>query len=97
VEFAEIFSARSWTPIRGCPGRYGLADGAVLESPGALVPDAAAREFRVTSARDVVIVIPFADGGGLISYKRGDGTYVHTLNDDDGFRRKLTQLHIQLG
>jgi hypothetical protein len=91
-----MFAARSWTPIRGCPGRFGLADGAVRVSPAALVPGAEAQEFRVAKARDVVIVTRFAAGGGLISYQRHDGMFIHTLNTADGLARKLLQLGIQL-
>jgi hypothetical protein len=91
VEFDAVFAARAWTAIRG------LAAGAVREPPESLAPDATAREFRVRNARDVVVVTPFVAGGGLISYRRADGTYLHTLNTSDGFVRKLVQLGIQLG
>jgi hypothetical protein len=67
----------------------------VAEAPEALVPDVRAQEFLVPSARDRVIVVPLRSGG-LISYKRSDGTYVHTLNTADGFARKLAQLGIEL-
>jgi hypothetical protein len=73
-----------------------LADGAVREAPGSLVPGIPSQEFRVAAARDVVVVVPLASGG-LISYKRADGTFVHTLNTPDGFARKLAQLGITLG
>jgi hypothetical protein len=39
-------------------------------------------------------VAALRDGGGLISYARGDGSYLHTLNTPDGFARKLRQLGI---
>ena len=97
MDFDALFAARAWTAIRGCPGRFGLAAGAVHEPPESLAPDATTREFRVPNARDVVVVTPFVAGGGLISYQRVDGTYLHTLNTPDGFARKLLQLGIQLG
>lgn len=50
-------------------------------------------EFRVKAARDVVIVARFNDGG-LISYRRDDGSFIHTLNTQAGFLRKLQQLGI---
>ena len=96
MDFVTVYEMRAWMPIRSCPGQYGLAAGAVAEAPSALVPDAAQYEFAVPSARDVVVVVPLADGG-LISYRRADGTYVHTLNTRDGFARKLNQLGITLG
>lgn len=60
-----------------------------------MVADAKAQQFHVAAARDAVVVVPLSDGG-LISYSRADGTYVHTLNTRDGFARKLAQLGIQL-
>ena len=52
-------------------------------------------EHVVTAARDPVVVAVFADGG-LISYRKPDGRYVHTLNSRDGLERKLRELGIDL-
>jgi hypothetical protein len=94
VDFQTLFAARRWTPIRNCPGRFGLAEGAVYDSPASLVPSVDLKEFRVRLAKDPVVVAAFAAGGGLISYRRSDGTFVHTLNTPQGFMRKLAQLGI---
>jgi len=51
--------------------------------------------FAVDAARDPVHVA-LLDGGGLISYRRADGHFVHTLNTPDGLARKLAQLGIEL-
>ena len=51
-------------------------------------------EYEVDSARDLVL-ISIINNGGIISYKRTDGTYVHTLNTMDGFIRKLNNLGIK--
>jgi hypothetical protein len=73
-----------------------LSDGPTHLTPGALAgPGAEIFKFTVDEAPDEVVVIPLA-GGGLISYGRADGTYVHTLNDPEGFSRKLSQLGIAL-
>jgi hypothetical protein len=58
-----------------------------------VAPDAAIVEHRAAGTRDTVLVARFADGG-LISYLRADGTYVHTLNTCEGLERKLAQLGI---
>jgi hypothetical protein len=55
----------------------------------------AAPEFRTDRARDPVVVVKLQDGG-VISYKKPDGKYVHTLNTQEGFERKLVQLGISL-
>jgi hypothetical protein len=52
-------------------------------------------EFIVAQAKDIVVVAQLEDGG-LISYKKIDGTYLHTLNTVEGFSRKLSQLGILL-
>ena len=57
--------------------------------------DCAPMEFLVKAAKDSVLVLPL-EGGGLITYRRLDGTYLHTLNDEAGFQRKLEQLGIRL-
>lgn len=51
-------------------------------------------EYQVDTAKDLVLVARL-DKGGLISYKRKDGSLLHTLNTPAGFRRKLSQLGIK--
>ena len=96
MDFQTLFTGRRWAPIRNCPGRFGLAEGAVYDSPASLAPGVELNEFRVPLAKDPVVVAAFAAGGGLISYRRSDGTFVHTLNTPQGFARKLSQLGIRL-
>jgi hypothetical protein len=96
VTFDTLRSQWNWKPIRHCPGRYKLA-GVRPDLPlEALVgPETVGTEFSVESAPDRVVVACL-DGGGIISYKRSDGTYLHTLNDPEGFARKLRHLGIVL-
>jgi hypothetical protein len=51
-------------------------------------------EHASVSARDPVIVTPL-DDGGLISYRKPDGMFLHTLNTREGLERKLRQLGIR--
>jgi hypothetical protein len=91
-----IKAAWTWRPIANCPGRFVLSDSTRELAPRDLVgPEVRFEEFRVPAARDVVVVGRF-DEGGLISYKRSNGTYVHTLNTVEGFERKLAQLGVRL-
>lgn len=86
-----------WKPIRNCPGRFVLVGGRSDISPEVILGHASQlTEFKVKAARDTVVVARI-DGGGLISYKRPDGTYVHTLADTHGFSRKMEQLGIVPG
>jgi hypothetical protein len=94
--YSSLLASGSWRPIRHCPGRS-LWTGATGLLPKDLVGQAdTVQAFRVPVAPDVVHVVAFDDGGGLISYEKPDGTFVHTLNTPDGFTRKLTQLGISL-
>ena len=49
--------------------------------------------YQVEAADDTVLVVTL-DEGGVISYQKPDGLFVHTLNTPEGFRRKLRQLGI---
>ncbi|HEY5754379.1 MAG TPA: hypothetical protein VIU34_01090 [Steroidobacter sp.] len=63
--------------------------------PEGIVPGASgASEHVSVTANDPVIVTPFEDGG-LISYRKADGKFLHTLNTREGFERKLRQLGIR--
>ncbi len=95
MTYASIQSAGSWRPLRHCPGRSiweGASDRRPSDLVGAVV---AVRVFRVPTAADPVHVAPL-DEGGLISYEKADGRFVHTLNTPEGFARKLEQLGIRL-
>ena len=92
-DLARRFELR---PIRNCPGRFILRNAPPELTPRELLAsEAEIRAFNVSSARDTVLVVPL-DRGGLISYQRADGTHLHTLNDDEGFERKLRELGIQI-
>ncbi len=92
----DLMKAWAWKPIPGCPGRYVLGEASPYLSLEALLgPEAQAREFQVEAAKDVVLVVSL-DRGGMISYRRGDGTFLHTLNTTEGFERKLAQLGIDV-
>ena len=94
--FSALFERWAWRPIPNCPGRYVLAAGSVTTPPEEMVPGSTrGAEHVCVTARDPVIVTPCKDGG-LISYRKADGMFLHTLNTRDGFERKLLQLGIPL-
>lgn len=94
--FAGLLEQWEWKPIHHCQGRYVLSAAPRDLSIEALAgPGATVFRLRVEGARDTVAVSTLVDGG-LIAYERADGTVIHTLNDPDGFLRKLTQLGISL-
>jgi hypothetical protein len=94
--FGTLKANWSWKPIRNCPGRYVLYDASTKLSPEELIgSDVKLNEYHVPGAKDAVIASDLGNGG-LISYRRADGTYVHTLNTAEGFERKLQSLGIDL-
>jgi hypothetical protein len=98
MTFAELFETLSWKPIKNCPGRYVL-QGATnnLLRVGELTGNIAlGSAHKVSAARDLVLVAALEGGGGIISYQREDGSFLHTLNTPEGFHRKLRQLGINL-
>jgi hypothetical protein len=108
MTFEKLATEWTWQPIRNCPGRFVLSlDREDTTAPAGVAPvpalspqDLAGAEtvfwtHVVPTARDPVVVGRL-DQGGLISYQRRDGTYVHTLNTQAGFERKLRQLGIML-
>jgi hypothetical protein len=93
----ELLSER-WRlrPIRNCPGRYVLADAPPTLGPAALLEGRVpSHSFHSPAVRDLILVAYFGPGG-LISYQRADGGYLHTLNTEEGFWRKIRQLGIDL-
>ncbi len=96
ITFHELTAKWDTRPIHNCPGRFVIRTHAADLSPRELLgPDVEIHEFNVAGARDTVLVARL-DGGGLISYRRSDGTYLHTLNTDEGFERKLFDLGIEM-
>lgn len=94
VTFEELRARFPWRPMQGCPGRYLLAGGPVASPPGDLFGDLGFREARSAQAPDCVLVAAVR-GGGIISYAKKNGTFVHTLGDGVGFARKLHALGLE--
>lgn len=94
MTFDRVKDLGAWMPIRGCPGRFVLRGAPATYSITDLLGEGInIQEFRSRKARDVVCVACL-DDGGMISYHRPDGTWLHTLNTTEGFSRKLDQLEI---
>jgi hypothetical protein len=104
ITFESIFQTKQWNEIRDCPGRF------IIKKKNGNCSELGPTDFiyYLTSIqtvsvevfpnqiekKDRVFLVPFPDGGGLLSYLKQDGTYVHTLNTPSGFERKLTALGI---
>jgi hypothetical protein len=96
ITFNQLANRWELRPIRNCPGRFIIHTAAAELTPRELLgSEAAVETFKVSAARDTVLVAPL-EGGGLISYRRPDGRHLHTLNTDEGFERKLLDLGIMI-
>ena len=94
MNFDQLFESFEWKPVANCAGRFVMRNAPKNLTFCDLIGDqVAVSEFKVEAARDTVLVARF-EGGGLISYRREDGSCLHTLNTDEGFSRKLAQLGI---
>jgi hypothetical protein len=99
----------SWHEIRGCPGRFivsKLGDDVPPEfiiqrlisasSSGEEHSSVRTAKFPRTDQDDVFVAV-FLDesGGGLITFCKRDGHFVHTLNEPNGLERKLKGLGLE--
>ena len=96
LSFEELVLRWKWREIPGCPGRYSLSPAVFSGKPEELLGGALqVREYRSAHAPDSISVVVL-DGGGLTSYRKADGWFIHTLNTPEGFKRKLRQLEIDV-
>jgi hypothetical protein len=96
ITFDKIRKEWELKPIRNCPGRFVIhLPDAELSLQDLFGQNVEVQIFQVAAARDTVLVVRM-DEGGLISYRRTDGTYLHTLNTTEGFARKLLSLNIEV-
>ena len=92
MRFETLFASLDWTPIPGCPGRYLLRTDRAAIPPAVLVgDDATMQQYSSPQAADP-IELALLEDGAVLSYRKPDGRYVHTLNTPEGLARKLAQL-----
>ena len=95
--YNRVFADHQWKPIHNCPGRFTFPGGSSsLTAQDIIGIQIKSQRFVLEKIPDEVIVAEFKTGGGLISYVKGAGKFLHTLNDKQGFARKLEQLEIIL-
>ncbi len=96
MTFETLWKRGVWVPIRDCPGRFVLHGQAPSFSLAELFGcEPEILRFPTSAARDCVLVVRLQEGG-VISYQRPDGSFLHTLATEEGLGRKLTQLGIHL-
>lgn len=92
----DLLNEYEWRQIPNCRGRFTMAtQRPELGMADLMGDDCQPVEIRSAMAGDAILIVPLKDGG-VISYRREDGTCLHTLNTPEGFRRKLKDLGIDL-
>ncbi|MBN1606774.1 MAG: hypothetical protein JW940_09075 [Polyangiaceae bacterium] len=92
--FDAVHARWNWKAIPDCPGRYVLRGAASNLSIEQVAGEAlAVHEVHATTTADTILVAPF-EGGGLLSFRKPDGSIVHTLNTPEGLARRLALLEL---
>jgi hypothetical protein len=95
--FEQAFDKWNWKEIRNCPGRFIFARGRSRLTCGEITGiEIKIYKFKSEQVVDEILVARVDTGGGLVSYVKEDCQFLHTLNNEDGFTRKLRQLEIVL-
>ena len=96
----RFYELWNWSEIPNCPGRYVTKKNREAEetSPSEVLLRIECGNELYESwpvhCKDTVVYVHFSDGGGLITYVKADGRFVHTLNTETGFIRKTNALGI---
>ena len=93
ISFSFLHKAFPWRPIPGCPGRYVLPGRCNPAFETDYFEESMCSEYHPEAAQDPVFVRRIK-GGGVISYRKNDGRFVHTLNNTAGMERKLKKLNL---
>ena len=94
LSFETVEARATWSPIANCPGRWVIRARVAIPLT-ALVGDSVVQEFKSPHMEDGVLVVRFDGGGGLLAFCKQDGTLVHTLNTEDGLRRRMAKLGLE--
>mmetsp|Transcript_83103 Transcript_83103/g.230748 ORF Transcript_83103/g.230748 Transcript_83103/m.230748 type:complete len:182 (-) Transcript_83103:91-636(-) len=97
----RLWRALPWREIRNCPGRYTTRDiDAREQDPQALLLRCGLEVDGLSpckvhcNGKDPITVRRLAGGGGLLTYCKPGGLFVHTLNTESGLARKLEALSV---
>jgi hypothetical protein len=94
MNFNTLKNKYDWKEINGCPGRFILKNKDKSLTIEKLVDEPVIiNTSNSIKVKDFTLIVKLEDGG-IISYKKSDGYFIHTLNTIDGFHRKLKMLDI---
>ena len=95
VSFETVAERAAWSPIPNCPGRW-VIRGRTTIPLESLVGDSVALEFKSPHTEDDVLLVRFDGGGGLLTFRKPNGTLVHTLNTAEGLQRRMAKLGLEV-
>lgn len=95
MSVVELMGRWAWREMERSPGRFTLAEPRPDVTAAELLGSEVETEEVPSISGGDVLVVARLEGGGLISYRRADGTWLHTLNTAGPFRRKLWELGIE--
>ena len=102
TQLQALWDYCEWKEIRNCPGRYTTRRRDLARWPperllaaalGAAAPQTSLWRHS-SSTSDAIQAVRLAGGGGLLTYARSDGKFVHTLNTESGLLRKIAALRV---
>jgi hypothetical protein len=94
MDFNTLKNKYHWKKIYGCPGRFILRNDNKFITVQELIEEKIfINSFRPDEKKDEILIVKLKNGG-ITSYKKPDGTFIHTLNTSQGFIRKLKMLQI---
>jgi hypothetical protein len=92
ITFDSVLARWPWRPIANCPGRWVLCGTEGDLTPEAVLGEPATPiELHSATTPDTIFVVHF-ERGGLLTFQKANGVYVHTLNTPEGLARRLQRL-----
>ena len=96
LDFLTLKRAYSWKKVKGLEGKLIFTHENEEMTLKELVKNKVnIQRFDDCNSKDLVLVAKIKDGG-IISYIKKDGSYSHTLNDEENFNETLKKLKISL-
>ena len=95
MKIEDLLKRFQWEQIPNTNGRFTLNRAEPPRSIAELVDsqETEIKQYPSAHQQELIFVVELEDGG-LISYLRKDGSFIHTLNSQNMFKRKQWELGI---
>ena len=102
AELQRLWQLHPWKPIGGCDGRFVLRSEVLSACSlqdlcrdwqiATCTPVLRCCEAERDEGADAADCVRFVGGGGMLTYAKRNGVFVHTLNTESGLARKLQSM-----